>query len=293
MGWWSRLFSKTPEVVTRQEPVIDGHPQLDVEAAHPMASASPESGVLQESADVGASQLRQWLAEWAANPPAPGDRPRLVVPTIEAPSVRLAIDLELAARGIEHDCELVVERMPDGEDPRVPCADVDHLLWAYDGTRAEPALPPPDPSIAALVAGLASKPFDPPDNWVQAGQVAARLGDAAIVHLLAAMVHPSPLPARVRALAWLPRVQTAAAMVIAQIDDGWEGSPRRAALRSMLLGPGDWTTGVAIEILARIAHDEPAHEQDIEWLFRQRAQHVPNGHWDWIDRMQAQIARRL
>ena len=215
----------------------------------------------------------------------------MTLSTLEAPSARLAIELERAAHGLDPHYELVVETVPDIEDPRVPCAKVDHLLWTYDGTRAEPALPPPDPSVAALVAALAAKPFHPGDNWAQASHVAARLGPVAVDHLLAAMVHPSPVPAGTHALAWLPRLQSAAAMVIAQIDDGWEGSVRRAALRSMLLGPGDWTTGVAIDVLASIARDEPAHAQDIERLFRQRAHHLPEqGHWDWIDRLYRQWA---
>jgi hypothetical protein len=105
------------------------------------------------------------------------------------------------------------------------------------------------------------------------------------------MVHPSPVPAGTHALAWLPRVQTAAAMVIAQIDDGWQGSPRRAALRSMLLGPMDWTTGVAIDVLARVAEHEPAHAQDIQRLFEERERHLPTeGHWDWVQRLYQQWA---
>ena len=251
-----------------------------------------ELGAIEESGDASANILRKWRAEWQATPHDPAAaRPRLTVSTIEAPSVRLAIALELAAHGLDPDYELVVESVPDAEDPRVPCDQVDHLLWTYDGTRAEPALPPPDPSVAALVAALAAKPFHPNDNWAQASHVAARLGPAAVDHLLAAMVHPSPVPAGTHALAWLPRLQFAAAMVIAQIDEGWEGSVRRAALRSLLLGPGDWTTVVGIEVLARIARDEPAHAQDIERLFRQRSHHVPTqGHWDWIDVLHRQWA---
>ncbi len=251
-----------------------------------------ELGAIEESGDASANILRKWRAEWQATPHDPAAaRPRLTVSTIEAPSVRLAIALELVAHGLDPDYELVVESVPDAEDPRVPCDQVDHLLWTYDGTHAEPALPPPDPSVAALVAALAAKPFDPNHNWAQASHVAARLGPAAVDHLLAAMVHPSPVPAGTHALAWLPRLQFAAAMVIAQIDEGWEGSVRRAALRSLLLGPGDWTTVVGIEVLARIARDEPAHAQDIERLFRQRSHHVPTqGHWDWIDVLYRQWA---
>ncbi len=252
-----------------------------------------EFGAIEESGDASANTLRQLRAQWLAHPPAPGTAgiKEIAVSTIEAPSAYLAIALELAAFGLDPHFEVSHGAVPQDEDPRAPCEPVDHLLWRYDGTRAAPALPPPDPAVAALVAGLASMPYQPHDNWAQASHVAARLGPAAVDHLLAAMVHPRPVPAGTHALAWLPRVQSAAAMVIAHLGDDWDGSPRRAALRSMLLGPMDWTTEVAIDVLARIATAEPAHAQDIARLFEQRARHLPtDGYWDWVQRLYQQWA---
>jgi len=251
-----------------------------------------EAGEIDESGDASANLLRQLRASRDAPPPGDADAPPVfTLSTLEAPSARLAIELELAALGRDPTVEIVVESVPDTGDPRVPVAEVDYLLWKYDGLRAEPALAPPDAAVIALVAALAAQPFHPHDNWAQASHVAARLGPASVEHLLSAMVHPAPVPPGKQALAWLPRVQMAAAMVIAQIDTGWEGSLRRAALRSLLLGPGDWTTDTAISVLAWIARDEPAHAQDIERLFRQRAQHLPTqGHWDWVRRLYQQWA---
>ena len=251
-----------------------------------------EFGAIEESGDASANALRQFRATWDAQPPGSTDGlTRLTLSTLESPSARLAIALELAALGRDPHFEVVVESVPQGADPRVPVAEVDWLLWTYDGTRAQPALAPPDPAVTALVAGLASRRWHPHDNWAQASHVAARLGPAAVEHLLAAMVHPAPVPPGTDALAWLPRVQMAAAMVVAQIDDGWEGSQRRAALRSLLLGPGDWTTATAISVLAWIARAEPAHAQDIHRLFEQRAAHLPaEGHWDWVPRLWQQGA---
>jgi len=284
MGWWSRLFSKTPEVAPRQEPAIE----------EAVASSVPDGGderipaPFPEPGDAAADLLRAWRSDWPARPPDPATwaPPRLVLAALEAPSGQLAVALQLAAQGLPPDIDVTLQSPPQGADPRVPVSEVDHLLWRYEGLQAVPALPPPDPAIAALVAALAAQPWHPQDNWAQAAQVAGRLGPAAVPHLLAAMIHPSSLPAGTSALEWLPRLQVAAAQVVAQIDTGWDGSLRRSALRSLLLGPADWTTAAAVDVLARIARDEPEHAQDIGRLFEHRARHrCALGHWDWVDRL--------
>ncbi|MBW8758644.1 MAG: hypothetical protein JF586_13610 [Burkholderiales bacterium] len=251
-----------------------------------------EIGAIDESGDASADALRQFRARWDAQPPGATDGiTRLALSTLESPSARLAIELELAARGRDAPLELVVDSVPAARDPRLPVAEVDYLLWRFDGTHALPALPAPDPAVVALVTALAAKPYHPHENWAQASHVAARLGPAAVEHLLSAMIHPAPVPPGMHALAWLPRVQMAAAMVLGQIDTGWEGSLRRAALRSLLLGPSDWTTATAISVLAWIGRAEPAHAQDIHRLFEERARHLPSeGHWDWVPRLYQQWA---
>src|SRR5262249_46192165 len=75
------------------------------------------------------------------------------------------------------------------------------------------------------------------------------------------------------ALAWLPRVQLAAAQVAAQVDGGWQGSARREALLSVLLGPQDWATEAAIRVLARLGRDEPSLAHDIHPAFERLAAH--------------------
>ena len=251
-----------------------------------------ETGAIDESGDASANLLRQLRAEWDGQPSAATDGVTTVkLSTLESPSARLAFDLELAALGREGRFEFVVESVPASGDPRLPVAEVDHVVWRFDGTRGVPALPAPDPAVVALVTALAARPWHPHDNWAQASHVAARLGPAAVEHLLSAMVHPAPVPPGTHALAWLPRVQMAAAMVLGQIDAGWDGSLRRAALRSLLLGPSDWTTATAISVLAWIGRAEPAHAQDIHRLFEERERHLPSeGHWDWVQRLYQQWA---
>ena len=246
-----------------------------------------ELGALPESGDASANILRQMREKWLATPP--GTRldgfKKMTLSTLEAPSARLAIELELVNFGLDPAFEFIYSSVPK-EDPRVPVVDVAHALWTYEGTRATPALQSVAPETSALIAGLASQRYHPHDNWAQASHVAAALGPAAAPEVLAVMVNPPPVPAGTHALAWLPRVQLAAAMVVGQIDTGWEGSQRRAALHSLLFGPGDWTTTAAIRVLGWIARAEPAHAQDIHRLFQLRERHIPSeGHWDWIGQL--------
>jgi tetratricopeptide (TPR) repeat protein len=244
-----------------------------------------ELGAIEESRDASAGTLRQLRAAWMATPPGhelDGIR-SIAVSTLEAPSARLAIQLELAAFGMDPRIDIAYGAVPQ-VDPRVAVADVATALWRYDGLRAEPALPAADAATTAHIADLASRRYHPHDNWAQASHVAAALGPGATQAILAVMVNPPPVPAGTPAIAWLLRVQLAAAMVVGQVDGGWEGSRRRAALHSLLLGPSDWTTVAGIRVLAWIARAEPAHAQDIHRLFELRERHLPSeGHWDWVE----------
>jgi tetratricopeptide (TPR) repeat protein len=243
-----------------------------------------EFGAIAESADASADTLRQMRARWLATPPgAPLDAVKApALSTPEAPSARLAMALEHAAFGLVPAFERDDGHVP-ADDPRRAVADVAFPLWTHDGTRAAPALPAAGPATTALIADLASQRYHPHDNWAQASHVAALLGPDAAAQVLAVMVNPPPVPAGTHALAWLPRVQLAAAMVVGQIDAGWEGSQRRAALHSLLFGPADWTTTAGIRVLGWIARSEPAHAQDIHRMFEERERHLPSeGHWDWV-----------
>ncbi len=246
-----------------------------------------EVGEIRESRDASAGLLRQMRAKWLETPPGQaldGIR-KVTVSTIEAPSARLAIELELAAFGLDPHVEVVYQSTP-AVDPRMPVAEVEWSLWTSGGMRASPVLPPPSAEVVAAIADLAARRYDPYDNWAQASHVAGRLGPEAIADVLSTMVNPPPVPAGTPAIAWLLRLQLAAAMVVAQVDDGWQGSRRRAALHALLLGPMDWTTVAGIRALGWIARTEPAHAQDIHRLFEERERHLPSeGHWDWVEQL--------
>jgi tetratricopeptide (TPR) repeat protein len=242
-----------------------------------------EAWELPESGDASANVLRQ-LRDKFNDPATPntGGINSLGLSTLEAPSNRLAFALELAALGLNPLVKFTVASIPV-PDPRVPAADVRYCLWRYEGATPMPALPAPSPAVYDAIAELAQRPFDPGVNWAQASHVADRLGVSQVAQILAVMVHPSPMPAGLSALQWLPRLQLAAAQVVGQIDTGWEHSERRKALRSLLLGPRDWTTCAAIRVMGRIAITEPAYAMDIHESFIQLERLIPSeGHWDWI-----------
>jgi hypothetical protein len=73
------------------------------------------------------------------------------------------------------------------------------------------------------------------------------------------MVHPppSPDPEVLVPDRWLLRVQQAAALVLAQVEPGWAGSRRRAALHALVHGPSDWTVAAAIVATGHVAAGSP------------------------------------
>lgn len=239
-------------------------------------------GGLPEPTDATANLLRQFREAIVKDPKdAPAGEGRVGLSSLEAPSNFLAFRLEMEA--LRHDLRLkvAVNQVPE-PDPRKPITDVKYLLWQYEGTDPSPALPPPAEDVVRRVAGLAAAPFEEPVNWADASRVAEELGPDRVGEVLAVMAHPPAVPPGGSALSWLPRVQLAAAQVAAQVDGGWDGSARREALLSVLLGPSDWATEAAVRVLARLGHENDAFAPDIHDAFQQLADHRPEpGYCCW------------
>lgn len=237
-----------------------------------------------EPVDATANVLRK-IRERMLNDPefsVDGGELRLTLSSLEAPSNFLAFNLEMKALGRDLRLLVAVNRVPV-PDPREPITDVKYTLWRYDGIDASPALPPPPEDVVRRVAGLASMPFDEQAHWAKASRVAEALGPSRVGEVLAVMVHPPAVPKGTTALAWLPRVHRAAIDVAAQVDSGWEGSARREALFSVLLGPRDWPTEAAIQTLERLGRENEAFAPDIHSAFQQLADHRPDqGHHPWV-----------
>jgi hypothetical protein len=107
---------------------------------------------------------------------------------------------------------------------------------------------------------------------------------------LSVMVHPPVQPAGVDVIVWVVRIQWTAAFVIAQLGSGWEGSPRRDALYSALLGPRDWATAAAIIACARLAIEMPHIAPDVGMAFEKLDEATPGAgyyyrhalYWNWL-----------
>jgi tetratricopeptide (TPR) repeat protein len=237
---------------------------------------------LPEPSDASANLLRQFRQTIVEDPKnAPVGEAQMALTSLEAPSNYLAFRLEMEA--LRHDLRLkvLVNRVPK-PDPREPITDVKFVLWKYDGTDASPGLPPPAEDIVRRIAGLAAAPFEEQASWAAASRVAEEIGPSRVGEILAVMVYPPPVPRGSSALSWLPRVQLAAAQVAGQVDDGWDGSARREALRSVLLGPSDWATEAAIRVLARLGRENEALAPDVHDAFQQLADHRPDaGYCCW------------
>jgi tetratricopeptide (TPR) repeat protein len=199
---------------------------------------------------------------------------------LEAPSNWLAFALALAAAGIDRPVQVASKVLP-GPDPRQPVDAVRYRLWEYQGTTARPGLPPPSEHVRQAIAELARDSFNRQLSFARASRVAEHLGMQALPDILAVMVHPPALPAGRDALEYIPRIQLEAMHVAAQIDDGWEGSERRAALMSALFGPMDWTTNAAIDVLAFLAERQPAIAYDVHKSFQHLERNCPSAGCCW------------
>jgi thioredoxin-like negative regulator of GroEL len=240
-------------------------------------------GGLPEPVDAAANLLRQFRDAIVEDPAkAPSGEAKMTLSCLEAPSNYLAIRLDMAA--LQHDLRVtVVSTHLPKPDPRQPMTQVKYLLWRYDDLTASPGLPPPGKDVAARIGDIAALPFDQQAYWAAASHAAADFGPGRVAEILAVMVHPPAVPTGSTALAWLPRVQFAAAAIAAQVDDGWEGSVRRDALYAVLHGPMDWTTEAAIRALTHLGCEQEPIAPDIHEAFQLLADHRPDiGHWSWV-----------
>jgi tetratricopeptide (TPR) repeat protein len=237
--------------------------------------AKPYVDYLPAPADAIANVLRKVTKKFREQPPAEGDSFKITVSHLESPSATLAIHEQFRALGCELSVTIVVKQIAQ-PDPRVPCRPISQTLWKYNGTNAEPAMDKPSPSIVQLVTELASKPYDYERNCREAEQLANGLSAEQVPQLLATMIHPPAVPKGRDALQWLPRVQLAAAQIIAHIGSGWLDSARREGLFSALLGPRDWTTSAAIIALTQLARVDKNIAVDVREAFKVLADSIPD-----------------
>jgi tetratricopeptide (TPR) repeat protein len=217
---------------------------------------------------------------------------RQVTTGLEVPSCRRSIDRQLEVWGGKVQIEREVRGMqtPDPRQPRVP---VRHRLWEYDGLTPRPAVAPPPANVAEAVAALAATRYDLMEWLHHAGNLAGRLGPGAVPGLLGAMAHPPEPPAPVRRWDWTFRVQVAAAVMIAQSEDRWEGSLRRQVLFDLANGPMDWATVAAAVALTGVALRNPGTAGDVGRLFDEVRRALPRPGHEWYENNLLNLHLRL
>ncbi|MEZ4364912.1 MAG: tetratricopeptide repeat protein [Kofleriaceae bacterium] len=194
---------------------------------------------------------------------------------VESPSVVAAFRLQLEQWGVDVAIDYQVERI-QRPDPRVAKAQVPLSIWQWDGTQPRATVARPTGAVPAAVARLAREPMSL-EVWVPRAQAIAReLGTDAIGALLGALAHPpAPEAGRFRVMPWVQRVQLATTLVLAHIDDGWQGSHRQRVLYALLYGPTDWTTTASIVALGVLARADGAIRRDVEAAFGWMRTQVP------------------
>lgn len=219
--------------------------------------------------DATAHFADETMARAAGDPQgANGDTVTVTVSHLESPSVQTAWRLRMAELGISLTLQTFFEAV-QSPDPRVPKGQVDFVVWSYEGTTAQPAVGAPDPRAAEAVAAIAAQRYHLP-TWGDAAMATARqFGDAWAQHLLATMLHPPPAPDHVHPLDWVPRIQVAAALVVAMTPNGYR------VLQSLALGPVDWCVDAAIVALSELARRNPAALASVEQLFGYLRAQIP------------------
>ncbi|MCE9575568.1 MAG: tetratricopeptide repeat protein [Deltaproteobacteria bacterium] len=218
--------------------------------------------------DASANGLNAIFEEMFDNPAKHhGSTVRLKLSHLESPSVVAAFWLQMEMWGPTVGFDYQVEKIQT-PDPRLPKAQVPFAIWQWDGTQPRPLLARPDYQFLRKIHEIAAEPFHF-DIWGPAAQKLAReLGPGATQHLLAAMTFPPRPPgSNWRVINWTHRAQIAIALVLAHVDEGWQGSMRQRALYSLLYGPTDWTTGAAIVALGYLGRKEPAIRAEVLQAF--------------------------
>lgn len=186
---------------------------------------------------------------------APGGTSRLALSSLEAPSAVRAIRRYLAGYGATLD---VSTKVPE-PDPRPPRRPVAIATWTYEDTEATPALAAPPAAVTDAIATITNTRFDGA-HWLDAAApIGKELGPGAAADIVAAMLHWPDPPSWASPLTYGFRFQVAAALVLANLDDGWDdASPRRRALMSLIDGPVDWLAAAGLIAITRLCDREPA-----------------------------------
>lgn len=162
---------------------------------------------------------------------------------LEAPSTTLLFPMLMKNLDQNVTQRIKISSIPN-PDPRK--STVRFKLWKYWGKTPRPAVKCPADAFIRACASLATQPYDYNDNWHKAKLVSQQFDNRHIRDLLAVMVHP-PNPSNLSdPWVWIPRVQLAAAQIVAGIERKGGVMPHDSNLVQLLEGPIDWVVDAAI-----------------------------------------------
>jgi hypothetical protein len=152
---------------------------------------------------------------------------------------------------------------------------------------------PTSPGIYDALVELANGDGDGHELFARAAEIAATLSweqapewAALPAHLPVGAATTSGEETATDVFVWVQRCQLAALSVVAQVDDGWQGSLRRVLLAGFLdrhhpatPAEGDWTTGLAAVVAARAVVDDVAGSLEVATWIRDREGVTPAGSW--------------
>jgi hypothetical protein len=231
---------------------------------------------LPEPGEACVAGVREILALPVERRPQPSARVRLRLKYVEAPSAILASEMQLGLRA-PGGLDVTVETI-QRPDPRVPYGSASHVLWRYEGAVAIKALNAPRRSVADPIVELAGARFHMPTWYETAGAIAGGLGKESVQDLLATMVHPGEAPDGIPAWDWVRRVQIASALVLAQLQDRWDGGIHREALFAVAEGPMDWAIDAVVLALSTTAQQNKSVLPDVTDLFVRLLKGMPDGY---------------
>jgi len=236
------------------------------------------SGLRMDDASV--NGLHQVLAE------QPDLRPpmsfKLTLTALESPSVLVTLSLVtgLALDALNYHYEATPT--PHPFSPLDPAGFDPWQAAGVAGRLCTRKISAPSDRVAELVSAVATPWSSMAELWRRAR--ALEHDDVEPRDLLAAMVHPPPLPPGSHPDEHVFCWQIAAAILLATVREGqpWYGSARREGLRALLLGPPDWTTAAGLLAMTEVLLDHPEALEDArEWLDLLVANAPDQGHCCW------------
>jgi tetratricopeptide (TPR) repeat protein len=195
----------------------------------------------------------------------------LSVSALEAPSAMAAANAAMPRMIVE------VQSIPE-PDIRIPLAEGRYQVWAYQGSRAVPAVGPPSPAAVAALRAVAGG-----GNWahpIAAYDRAVRLSGITLDDLLGLMAHVPPVPDQPewnevdrKIPAYWPRcaqVWACLGLLHHRADEPWPTSVRRAVLIDLVRGVEDWVTDAAMFALVVAAWLDPELRSEVAHIVGHR-----------------------